>query len=370
MPLDVHIARNLQEMPGTTAQWNRLVQLDPDGSVFQTREWIETWWETFGLRDRLLMISVSEGDRLVGLMPLMRGVHGPEDEVRFVGHGHADYMDVISAPGDRRRVIGAALDALAGEPDWAVLRLCNVPGGSPTAAALDRTCRAHGLRVLRDDDEICPTLVRDMPDRNHATLAKKYRVRRASNALRRMGALEVQDLTDRETARAHLDAFFDLHIRRWESTSTPSMFLDPANRRFYEGLTERMLPTGHLLFSMATLDQRPIAFHFGFDFGGRVLWYKPAFEPELARHSPGTVIIEHLLNHVRRHKRQELDFTIGAEPFKQRYANAERININLRIYRKTSRYLASWTFDRGYRALRWTVRRLGLAPAIRRYLRP
>lgn len=368
--MDTLIARNLGELPATAAQWNRLVGQDPEATVFQTHEWFEAWWSTFGRRDQLRLFCLSEGDRLVGLAPLMLGIVAPDDEIRFVGHGHADYLDVISRPEDRERTLSAVLGALNHNRDWSVIKLSNIPGTSRTPATLPSLCRTLGYRILHGDNEICPTLAQEGPEPTPCTLIRKYRVRRASNYFQRRGNLEIRDIVDQDVAMIYLQQFFSQHIRRWQGTSTPSLFVRPTNQLFYERLVESLLPAGHLLFTVAELDGHPIAFHFGFDFAGRAFWYKPSFDPDFAQHSPGTLIIEHLLKHIIRNNLRELDFTIGGEPFKQRYTNEQRTNINLRVFRFPRHYLTAWVYDRSYRCLRWLVRRLGVIHLLRRYFRP
>lgn len=363
------IARNWDELPPCTAQWNELVREDPGATVFQTREWFAAWWTAFGEPGRMFTVCLSDGEKLVGLAPFMRIRSGTRDDIAFIGQGRADYQDFISRPADRERVVSAAFEALRDEAGWSIARLRNIPASSRTAKYLPVACRATQLWMLRDPDEVCPALVNDGTEPTPAAYLSKYRVRRASSALRRMGHFKIRDLSTIAEAKAHLPDFFAQHIQRWKDTSTPSLFHDPANRRFYECLVENLMPAGHLLFSVAELDCRSIAYHFGFDFGGCVLWYKPSYDPQFASRSPGSTIIEHLIDHVVERGRQELDFTVGAEPFKQRYANSERININLRVFRHTARYLVSWIADYIYRGLRWCTRQLGLATFLRRYLR-
>ena len=52
---------------------------------------------------------------------------------------------------------------------------------------------------------------------------------------------------------------------------------------------------GWLQFSVVEFDGAPIAFHFGFDYGGCVTWYKPSFEVRYAEHSPGLLLTRQLI---------------------------------------------------------------------------
>lgn len=368
--MKTQVVRDMDKLPAMAAQWDELLDGDPFTTVFQTREWITAWWEAYGRPGRMLLLLLTEGETLIGIAPLVRRAVDGEDEIVFIGQGRADYLDFIAREADRPRVTRAVLAALHDEPDWSLARLRNIAAASPTALQLPAAARECKLRVMRDPDEVCPALLRGGPQPTPDALLRKYRVRRAGNVFRRMGRFEVIDLDSIEAARAQLPDFFDQHVRRWQGTETPSLFRDPANRAFYERMVEHLFPTGRLLFSVARLDDRPIAYHFGFDSDGRVFWYKPSFEPDFAPQSPGTTLLEHLIRHVVDHGRKELDFTVGAEPFKQRYANAERRNANFRVFRERRRYLVARSTDLGYRGLRWIARRTGLVALLRRRRTP
>ena len=65
---------------------------------------------------------------------------------------------------------------------------------------------------------------------------------------------------------------------------------------------------------------QPLAFHFGMNYRGSYLWYKPSFAIELARHSPGEVLLRQLLLTAIEENARVFDFGIGDEAFKYRFA--------------------------------------------------
>jgi CelD/BcsL family acetyltransferase involved in cellulose biosynthesis len=166
----------------------------------------------------------------------------------------------------------------------------------------------------------------------------KPSLRRPTNYFRRMGRLACRDLTTVADITPHLDLFFDQHIGRWNGTNSPSLFLFERNRAFYRELTANVAGTGALLFSIVDLDDRPIAFHYGFDYGETMTWYKPSFDITRAAHSPGLVMVRHLIGRAIEQQRRELDFTVGDEPFKKRISNSSRRITKLLVYRDPVRF--------------------------------
>jgi len=115
--------------------------------------------------------------------------------------------------------------------------------------------------------------------------------------------------------------FFDQHVRRWQVTPHPSLFCDSANRSFYRALVSDADEVEWLRFTSIELDGRTIASHFGFSHRGSYMWYKPSFEIELARRSPGEVLLRSLLVAAVDERARVFDFGLGDEAFKHRFAN-------------------------------------------------
>jgi CelD/BcsL family acetyltransferase involved in cellulose biosynthesis len=90
---------------------------------------------------------------------------------------------------------------------------------------------------------------------------------------------------------------------------------------------------GWLRFTRLDWGDRPIAFHFGFCFAGRYLWYKPSFDIGLARMSPGEALLRRLLLAAAGEGAREFDFGLGDEPFKRRFADQCRTVRNHGLYR-------------------------------------
>jgi len=121
-----------------------------------------------------------------------------------------------------------------------------------------------------------------------------------------------------------ITVFFEQHRSRWARTASPSQFFDPAQRDFYRELVREIHPRGWLRFDVVLFNGAPLAFHFGFEYLRRFIWYKPTFDVRFASRSPGEVLIKFLLEDAIERKVEEFDFTIGSEPFKYRFANRIR----------------------------------------------
>jgi len=320
------------------AAWNALVARSGTRSVFQTYQWTRAWWTVFQGRREPVFVTASEGGRPVAVAPLVMERRVAGNVVRFVGDGRADYCDFVM-PAERPDALAAIFDALADDRRWDVLELNNVPSRSATPELLRAVCGRRGYHTLTDDLYLCPTLLIAGHLDEARGIFNKASLRRRENYYQRAGRLVTRDLTRHEEIEPYLDEFFAQHVSRWRDAPKPSLFLEEGNRRFYRELTRAFSGTGWLLFSAIEIDERPIAFHYGFDYDGSVLWYKPTFDPEEERHSPGLVMVRHLIGYAITHGRRELDFTLGDEAFKRRFTNATRHTVRVQVFRDPARYL-------------------------------
>ncbi|HWS15456.1 MAG TPA: GNAT family N-acetyltransferase [Candidatus Methylomirabilis sp.] len=343
--METNIITRREEMNIGREEWNLLLSGSETNTIFQTYEWIWTWWAVFGHLHSLFLVEVREGGRLLALGPLMLDCSGRQGSLRFIGEDNSDYCDFIV--GEKKQdALHAIFDAIASWKGWNVIQLKNVPESSTTLASVREFCERTGKRFLQVDRVSCPTLIIRGHEDNARWVSRKKTIRRRYNYLKKTGVFNIFQVNTVEEAIQYLEPFFAQHIRKWNGTSPPSLFLKQENRDFYHDLVHAFLPSGFLLFTVLEFEGRPIAFHFGFDYASKVIWYKPSYDPDYARRSPGTVIIKHLIEYCLEQERQELDFTIGDEPFKKRFANCVRKNGCFRIYNSHCRYFLEKAFQR------------------------
>lgn len=318
--------------------WNALVTGSETNTVFQTHQWVSSWEKVFGDYCEPWFISVADPARVVGVAPLMvkKGLLG-ERRVMFFGEGKADYSDFLTA-GDRQKVLEAICNALfTARERWDVIELNSIPAESSTVALVQGISHRAGYRTLVRDLYQSPTLrIRGHED-EALKIFNKAGLRRRENYFHRNGHLTYKTLTGVDVM-PYLDRFFAQHVARWAGSGSPSLFLKERNRTFYREIAVAMADNRHLLLSIIEFDGEPLAMHYGFDYNGRVLWYKPSFDRAQAKHSPGLVLLRHLIGYALDHEREEFDFTIGDEPFKSRFSNHLRTTVSLQIFQDPVRY--------------------------------
>lgn len=349
----IQLIEQRARIPLDASEWNALVARNETNSVFQTYEWFDAWWQTFGASHDLFFLLVKRDRDIIGFGALMlRHTLLGGRRLEFVGTGNADYQDFV-LPQDK----AAALDSIAKflrahSSRWRNAWLSNVPSQSSTLSSLKRSGVSWGLHFVDEAHQRCPALQLETDRRGAEKLLKKYSLKRPLNWFSSRGEVRFRNISSLGEIQALLPVFFDQHARRWQAVGRPSLFDAGNQRTFYLALAAALHSAGWLLFSVVEFNGQPIAFHYGFDYFGSIIWYKPSFEVQYAEHSPGLLLTRKIIEDGLQRSRRELDFTIGDEAFKDRFANVSRFNTTLSVYHNLP---SAWRAQ----SWRWLRRSLG-----------
>ena len=335
--LRCELATDFGQLEALENEWNSIWHSDSRQEIFTRFEWARSIWRVYGPQRRLCTPLVYRDGHLVGILPLSieNGVLG------FLGSPRSDYNDILCDVGADSTVLEIALTTLLEEQNravsWKWAMLANVAEQSRLAALLIGLPTALRARLKLVFGIECFSIALSSEKTNE--ILKSVRtgrtLRRKENYFRRTGDLSLRHLDDREEIKTHLPEFFRQHELRWVLTGKRSQFSDENGRLFYKYLIEEYDPSKELRFSVLEHGGRPIAYHLGFLSRGKFLWYKPTFDIDLWKYSPGEILQKHLFEHIANLDVGEFDYTIGDETYKKRYSNQRKWNYTLLIFPRT-----------------------------------
>ncbi len=297
--------------------WERLLERSGADVVYRTRWFQRAWWETLG-EGRLLLLSAGRDGAIDALAPLY-----VQDGMAYLlaADESADNVDLLGDTGDPD-LLSALLDgARAAVPDLAGLELAFVPAASPTAGALAAAAARSGLDLMPRWEVPAPAvdLTGDGPERRRLTERKSW-LRHERHFLA-LGGFAVERHRTAEDVLPLLGEFFRMHVERRGQHGFRNPFTSERGRRFLERLTQAAGDSGCLRFVRLRSSDRTIAAHFGLCFRGRYQWFEPAFDVSFARHSPGRVLLRHVLLDALDDGARMLDLGSHDQPFKASVAS-------------------------------------------------
>ena len=327
MPVRVDVLEGFDDRRFDRDAWEALHHRGRDATVFTSWPCQRAWWDAYP-RERLLLLVARRGAVPIALAPLF----AEDGMAYFVGSGGSDYLDFVGddrSPGTLAALLAAARETIQG---FRGFRFYHVPAESPTIESQQTVADHIGCRY--DDEGTLPGAVLDLAGRKEAVIAltRKRSIRSAEKRLRTLGPLRVMHLRAAKDIEPQLDEFFAQHVARWAATPSPSAFLEPRHRTFFRRLTAIAAASGWLRFTRLECAERAVAFHFGFSYRGRYLFYKPTFAVDLAACSPGQVLLRDVLLDAIEEGAERFDFGLGDEPYKSRFVTCSTIVRTVALY--------------------------------------
>jgi CelD/BcsL family acetyltransferase involved in cellulose biosynthesis len=353
--------------------WDALASLNPYATPFSTWAFQRAWWDAYGsnAHDNTVAIfdpSSPTPERPIAIAPLMhRHVVEPSDAqthttirhadsrpltpveptacaVYFGASYHADCATLLAHPATLPAATDALVAHLATEPGhpepWQAIDLRRLRHADPAtdalATAFGRREMAEGWTLTIEREDVCPVI--RLPDGADfdgflATLGKKERheIRRKIRRAEAAGAVELVESTD---PVADLDAFIDLHQRRWGALGLfpPTPGGDQARvfvRRLFELFgAAAASPAGSAAATPGGADQptihlgflevagRRVGAEIHFETAGSVMYYNAGIDPDARSLSPGVLLLERLVRRAVERGKCRVDLLRGNEPYK------------------------------------------------------
>ena len=312
--------------------WNRWEQILPEcvtDTVFVTPWWQKTWWDNFGGSREPRILSVYDGDDLLGIAPLM----SDGDSLTFLGDKDlSDYFDFV-VPRDRVGRFFPALWEFLSVGDWTTLDLPSLPSGSPTLEHLPGLAKNAGMSVTVEEEETTPTA--ELPatwDEFLAGLRKKDRheLRRKIRRLDRENTHRQYVADDGEVLNGSMQDFFRL-LRA--SREDKNEFLTPERETFFLDIARESVNRGQFVLSFLEVGGENVAACICFDYGGDYLLYNSGYDPSYSRLSVGLINKALSLQSAIEEGRKTFNFLKGNERYKYNLGGQDELVFRLTISR-------------------------------------
>jgi CelD/BcsL family acetyltransferase involved in cellulose biosynthesis len=305
-----------EEFARLAAEWDPLVRAMPRPSPFFLHAWLEAWVRHYVKGAELTVHVARREGRLVGALPLLVRRHLGLKTARFLGGRQSALGDLLLAPGEDAAIAAALASRVRASAD-----LIDVYG-LPTRSRLAETL-GSSLGVTERVEAPVLDLTPSWQEVYEAkTTSKKRNLhRRRRRQLSEVGRLEVVVARQLEELLPALEEAFRLHDLRWEGRPDGSGFASAVGRPFQREAIAALSAIDVPRIVLLKLDGRAIAFHYYFALEGCMYVHRLAFDPALARFSPGLVNTLDTIEAAADEGLTRVEFLGGAERYKTELAD-------------------------------------------------
>jgi CelD/BcsL family acetyltransferase involved in cellulose biosynthesis len=304
-------ASKLIEDTGFREKWKKLYDKCPWGSVFQSVDFVVTWYETYIHRfTPVIVAGINNDEKLVGLFTL--ATDAKSGELVAAGGVQAEYQVWLAEPQDANAFIEAALEKLCAVFPNRSLTLLFMPPNTPVEWAMAGNrwgdhCHlrrlSRGLMEVGDGSSF------------KETLRKKKQSK--INRLKRLGELRLERIHDPDELGAVFDELVRYQTLRLRAVyNLPDVPNDPLKKNFHMKLMRlpRMLHATALRVDGGLISAQIHVYN-----REQVLLGLITHSPFYARYSPGELHILMVGAELAKEEVPVFDLTPGGN-YKDRYA--------------------------------------------------
>lgn len=288
-------------------------------SVFVLPEWMEVWRQAFGAEAEIRIRTVREGDKVIGIAPLMV----KNDTALLIGDTDVcDYLDFIVVPGREKDFFNVILDDLV-KSGIRRLDLKHVRPDSTVMTGLAPLAenRGYGVETVRDS----VSFEMDLPSSFDAyveslSTKQRHEVRRKLRRLNEEGNIEYRFISDGAALNTAMDTFFKMFV---ESRQDKADFMTERMRSYFRSLADAMSRIGLLKLGVLEVDGRPLAEIMCFDYNDCIYLYNSGYDPAYVSLSAGLLSKVLAIKESIEKGKKRFDFLKGEEVYKHHLGGRE-----------------------------------------------
>lgn len=300
--------------------WDRLLQKQSKLSVFQSYNFVVTWYKSYaGSYTPLLFLAWDQQGQLLGLLPL--AIHNEKNYVVCAGDELAEYHGFLTEKGYEESFGLKCLEILKKDYSFSYWRLGWVAPDAETTWINEANLAKHGIYIQLETTTDPVWNLRD--PKKLKKIKKRANVKRCYRQYDQRGNFRYERILGTDRMAFLLEEFSMQMDFKKEALFNRRLFdSDPHIKDFLIAL-QAFPEISH--FSVLWLDDKPIAFNHGYvDRNELCLAGYTSYDPSESRNSPGKLHLIELAQACEAEGLDLIDLTPGKDAYKSRFANHTR----------------------------------------------
>lgn len=342
----IRLIQNTEEFEKLHVEWNGLLKNSSADSIFNTWEWLFSWWEIYKNNKTLFVISVrNHNNELVGLFPAYKRIKKITipfsiKEIRFIGEGEnvaSEYLNFILKLGEERELLNAIFVYLNSMPkSWDCLYLSDIRIDSEIRKKIAEILLTRNTKFdIRIQRPSCPYILLPKSwDTYFKTLSKHARqhIRNDKERLYSNHKIDFVSLDKLKNISENIEQIRQLDDKRKENKNLQTKFNNNWYLNFHKKIMQRFSTNGWLLINFLLIDNKNCAYQYYFRYENKIYEYQTAFDPEYSKYGVSHILESFLIEAAITDGIREIDQLRGEEPYKFKWTDYARLKVTLNIY--------------------------------------
>ncbi|MBU1006216.1 MAG: GNAT family N-acetyltransferase [Candidatus Omnitrophica bacterium] len=319
--------------------WGDLISRSQVDNIYLTYDWINAHISHCCDSDRLMILTVLDGDTLTGIAPLIVRKNSfmgiTVRSVCFIGTRESDRMDfILSADTDKEESLLSIMDYLMGiEKDWDLLDFQEITRSSGTIEMIKKVAKLRKLKfVLYPENRSFFIKFNCNMDYFLNKISKKLdkKMKKLNKTVKT--GLKFEHYPRNEVKESLYSDIRFIAERSWKAQRDKSIFLKKETKSFHKELFLDFARSGYMDISILRMDDTPIAYRYNFLYNGRLYGYSMDFDIKYAYISPGTMLTLWSIEKLASIGIKEIDFGRGEEEWKMRLTQDFRMHEKIQVF--------------------------------------
>jgi CelD/BcsL family acetyltransferase involved in cellulose biosynthesis len=287
--------------------WRNLLRQTPGASFFQSLEWLEIYWRHFRAGQTLRAIVVLDDDRPTGIVPLVvRSEKSKLGSLRVLTFPLHDWGSFYGPIGPQPEpTLRAGLEHVRNtHRDWDILELRWQGAGDPFGTR--QAMLGAGFQAYPTVWNRAAVVDLDGTWQSYWTTRKGAWLRRFRHAQRKLAEQgDVSHVHYRPAGNSSndgdprwdlYDACEEIARRSWQGDARNGTTLSHESvRGFLREAHQAAAEAGAVDINLLLLDGSPVAFVYGYHYGGYVYGLRRGYDPQRTREGAGNVLLAYAL---------------------------------------------------------------------------
>lgn len=342
--IEIRHIQTLEDFQAIRKQWNDLHGTRPQKTAFLTWEWLYAWWKHYSAGKTLWLITAWRENSLIGVAPLMlyqSQKYGLKYRIlETLGVPNTDESDFWILENEEEVVRLFFAYILSNKSQWDGINISEMNSESSITPIIINNFKKLNLITETSFGQHYHIPKNGTWEDYTSTLSKNTResITKRLKRARKNHSLALEHIKNGDVSWEHFKLVFDIN----RHGKFPEKYNSAQEQAFLKEMTDGMRDKKILEMFLLYMDNKPVAFDFGFNMSGKFEDWRTGYDSNYSVHAVGKLLLYMILKKQFDGEYNDFDFLRGEYEYKTQWNPIAREFISIVAVKRfhLSAYLA------------------------------